>query len=258
MVAIQVFLFFFSSSLKLIGSGLFCFDKMMQNYYLMGVLHGGSTDCTKDNVMYFSNNKYYVNKRKFKHLYPRRKPLNSQAVENHEFVICTEKEAGFNCTCKHGFIGYNGTLCVDIDECETSVHECDTNAFCLNTQGSYTCTCKSGFDGDGLICEDKNECEDGNHNCHIDAVCSNEPGTFSCLCKFGYTGNGTECEEYDECAAGVHNCPLNSYCQNNPGSFECTCMEGFDVEYGLNQVTTLSVESRSSEFEGLFGHVLLF
>ena len=40
----------------------------------------------------------------------------------------------------------------DIDECETSIHSCDVNAFCNNTIGSYICTCNPGYFGNGKSC----------------------------------------------------------------------------------------------------------
>ena len=44
---------------------------------------------------------------------------------------------------------------LDIDECSTNSHSCDTNAVCSNTDGSYTCPCNSGYSGDGKTCTGK-------------------------------------------------------------------------------------------------------
>ena len=41
----------------------------------------------------------------------------------------------------------------DLDECATSIHSCDANAYCNNTIGSHNCTCYSGYNGTGLLCD---------------------------------------------------------------------------------------------------------
>ena len=42
--------------------------------------------------------------------------------------------------------GYNF---LDINECSSGGHNCDTNANCTNLVGTFSCSCKSGFTGDG-------------------------------------------------------------------------------------------------------------
>ena len=47
---------------------------------------------------------------------------------------------------------YFDPLILDIDECSSNSHNCDSNAVCNNTRGSHTCACKAGYLGDGTNC----------------------------------------------------------------------------------------------------------
>lgn len=49
-------------------------------------------------------------------------------------------------------------LDLDIDECTLGLHECSTNATCVNTPGFYTCHCNSGYTGNGRTCASKYPC----------------------------------------------------------------------------------------------------
>ena len=40
----------------------------------------------------------------------------------------------------------------DVDECSWELHDCDTSAYCTNTNGSFECTCAMGYTGDGVTC----------------------------------------------------------------------------------------------------------
>ena len=45
---------------------------------------------------------------------------------------------------------------IDIDECATNVHNCDSLvASCANSMGSFVCTCIQGYSGDGITCSGK-------------------------------------------------------------------------------------------------------
>ena len=46
-------------------------------------------------------------------------------------------------------------MIADINECHTGLHDCDENAFCINTVGSFTCSCNPSFFGNGRDCRSK-------------------------------------------------------------------------------------------------------
>ena len=41
---------------------------------------------------------------------------------------------------------------LDIDECETGTHDCETNSSCINKYGSYACLCSKGYVRTGNMC----------------------------------------------------------------------------------------------------------
>ena len=41
---------------------------------------------------------------------------------------------------------------IDIDECSSNTHNCDTNAACINTPGNFICTCNFGYTGNEQSC----------------------------------------------------------------------------------------------------------
>ena len=46
-------------------------------------------------------------------------------------------------------------LIVDINECSLAIDNCDSDAYCTNTNGSFNCTCHKGYSGNGTLCESK-------------------------------------------------------------------------------------------------------
>lgn len=92
---------------------------------------------------------------------------------------CVPLEAGFDCACNSGYKG-DGDLCVDIDECQTSKHNCQGLAICSNTDGSFNCSCPSGYKLNGTSCDDINECLTGTFSCDAGTECGNLPGSYEC------------------------------------------------------------------------------
>ena len=56
------------------------------------------------------------------------------------------------CTCRNGFEGDPYESCVDVNECDSSLHGCSFDAQCNNNDGGFQCTCNKGFLGDGINC----------------------------------------------------------------------------------------------------------
>ena len=84
---------------------------------------------------------------------------------------CSNANGSHLCDCIPGFSGDgfiecsskidNSCLCVninlpifvvDVNECEISADNCDTNAACEDLFGSFMCTCNSGYSGSGTHC----------------------------------------------------------------------------------------------------------
>ncbi|XP_059508606.1 uncharacterized protein LOC125460920 [Stegostoma tigrinum] len=139
---------------------------------------------------------------------------------------CILQDGSFRCSCGTGYT-WNGSVCTDVNECESGSHDCHSSASCSNSPGSFRCVCEAGYTGDGKDCTDVNECESGSHDCHSSASCLNSPGSFQCVCEAGYTGDGRDCTDVDECESGSHDCHSSASCLNSPGSFQCVCEAGY-------------------------------
>ncbi|XP_028410340.1 adhesion G protein-coupled receptor E2-like isoform X3 [Dendronephthya gigantea] len=146
----------------------------------------------------------------------------------HSQATCRNDTGSYTCICNYGFSG-NGTICEDIDECQSQLHMyfCHPQVTCVNTIGTYVCVCNKGFSGNGKICEDVDECALGTHQCPSQNSCNNTIGSYVCTCGEGFTGNTTICEDKDECALGNHACHSQATCNNTIGSYTCSCNEGF-------------------------------
>ena len=80
-------------------------------------------------------------------------------------------------------------VCVDVNECATSLYNCSGNSTCNNTLGSYTCECNDGFFGNGSVCKGKKELT---IRLHLITVRNRAPvcmqvdvfKTMSCICQY--------------------------------------------------------------------------
>ncbi|XP_027038512.1 scavenger receptor cysteine-rich type 1 protein M130-like isoform X2 [Pocillopora damicornis] len=86
----------------------------------------------------------------------------------------------------------------DVDECSSSIFDCDPKANCQNTEGSYRCQCLTGFFGDGKSCSDVDECSSSIPVCDPNANCQNTEGSFHCQCVSGFSGDGKSCTATNE------------------------------------------------------------
>ena len=194
--------------------------------------------------------------------------LNITSIESLECATfgqneyCTIEENP-SCSCCGGFVMEN-SVCVDIDECKSSVAKCDTN--CLNTKGSYHCSCDPGYQlVNETTCLDMDECLLENGGC--DGLCINTIGSYycfplnmttivslecdafgynkycsledesSCSCCPGYTMNDSTCVDINECQESIAKCDTN--CHNTEGSYHCSCNHGYQL---VNETQCLDID----------------
>nr|XP_026486783.1 latent-transforming growth factor beta-binding protein 4-like isoform X1 [Vanessa tameamea] len=156
--------------------------------------------------------------------------------------------------CPVGFRAGPDDECLDIDECEETLDDCQRlSQHCINSHGSYFCQdhvskrCAPGFkvnSGTG-ICEDIDECEESLEVCKRNEVCINLPGAYNCKSKIStlpklatktcqegtrVRPGGTICEDVDECREGSHLCDQFQNCINTFGGHECRCKNGFELD----------------------------
>jgi len=68
--------------------------------------------------------------------------------------ICVDHPVGYECKCHPGYKSV-GTLCHDINECNSTEIIKPCNQICYNTIGSYKCDCTAGYTllRDGFSCK---------------------------------------------------------------------------------------------------------
>ncbi|XP_028025641.1 latent-transforming growth factor beta-binding protein 4-like isoform X1 [Bombyx mandarina] len=156
--------------------------------------------------------------------------------------------------CPPGFRAGPDDECIDIDECEESLDDCQRlSQHCINTHGSFFCQdhvskrCAPGFKVNTStgICEDIDECEESTEVCKRTEICVNLPGAYNCKSKISslpklaktkcqegmrLRPGGTVCEDIDECREGTHLCDEFQNCINTYGAHECRCKNGFELD----------------------------
>ncbi|KAK6101580.1 EGF domain family protein [Brugia pahangi] len=150
-----------------------------------------------------------------------------------------ERRSGV-CRCYSGFDGQPPmTPCVDINECERHLDDCDSTSRCSNIVGGFMCFCETGYRmSKEHICVDIDECQErAGRPCSQHAICINIPGSYQCQCNLGYTGDGYTCIPTDkrhckEEELAKSNCGTNHLCLVNvKGEIDCeTCKKGFVKE----------------------------
>ena len=141
-------------------------------------------------------------------------------------VDCNSTAGTYFCTCNVGYYG-NGSVCSDLNECNSSVTVCNNNATCHNTNGSFQCSCNAGFMSNGTACYDIDECLNTSAVCSPLATCNNTIGSYYCTCNAGFNGSGSFCYDLNECNYSSPVCANNATCNNTYGSFQCSCNAGF-------------------------------
>lgn len=123
-------------------------------------------------------------------------------------------------------IGYQaqGESCIDVDECELGIHDCQPSQQCVNMVGTYSCQCPEGYSKIGLECVDIDECRYR----YCQHRCVNLPGSFTCECEPGFqlAPNNRSCVDVNECEMGA---PCEQRCYNTYGTFLCRCEQGYDL-----------------------------
>ena len=100
---------------------------------------------------------------------------------------------------------------MNINECSDITHNCDSNAFCIDTTPDYRCTCKEGYEGQGFP--------------DFGVRGSGRPAK-------PLKGQGFYCTIIDHCKSNP--CPLTAVCSSSLAGPSCTCHEGYIIKTTLD------------------------
>ncbi|XP_013148849.1 PREDICTED: fibulin-1 [Papilio polytes] len=177
-----------------------------------------------------------------------------EAIPGHTTEVAATTPTVKNDICPPGFRAGPDDECLDIDECEERLDDCQRlSQHCINTHGNYFCQdhvskrCAPGFKVNAVtgICEDIDECEESSEVCRRSEVCVNLPGAYNCKSKIStlpqltrktcqegtrQRPGGKICEDIDECREGSHLCDHFQNCINTFGGHECRCKNGFELD----------------------------
>ncbi|GAA48048.1 fibulin-2, partial [Clonorchis sinensis] len=165
-----------------------------------------------------------------------------QCVNKKGYFVCEQKM-----NCVHGKRpDSNGTVCVDINECEEMDNPCSPGETCINRAGGHRCIklneCPPGFERPSPYsqCQDIDECALGIAKCGDNMNCVNTAGSYMCMCKQGFKNlDDQTCIDLDECLLfGADSvCPdPRARCVNTNGSHICLCPEGYTWQsYPVNK-----------------------
>ncbi|XP_005998157.1 EGF-containing fibulin-like extracellular matrix protein 2a isoform X2 [Latimeria chalumnae] len=126
--------------------------------------------------------------------------------------------------CVQGYQPNEQNACVDVDECQQDLHNCQPSQECVNTLGSFHCKCPDGYRKVGTECIDIDECRYR----YCQHRCVNSPGSFTCQCEPGFqlAGNNRSCVDVNECDMGAR---CQQRCYNTYGTFICRCDQGYEL-----------------------------
>ncbi|MCB9786920.1 MAG: DUF1929 domain-containing protein [Deltaproteobacteria bacterium] len=131
-------------------------------------------------------------------------------------ATCTNREGGYDCTCKVGFFG-DGESCQACPE----VADCVGVVTCTTALDASCSECASGFERQAGLCAPIDPCQALAGTCGDHATCQSSAGGVECVCDAGYLGDGescTTCTEADFCSG-------EPACQDMEG-VSCGCSGG--------------------------------